>query len=94
MWKGFAVLVHSNFQPILIECILDILQPLLADAIQEHKCGPADGMPIVHVLLTKSAPFCRLMSTPGNILTQQSGHNRSHQGEVKLIMGEKAGLSS
>ena len=71
--------------------MFDILQPLLTDATQEHKCGPTDAMPIVHVLLMKSA---RLMSTPGNILTQQSGHNRSHLSEIKLIMGEKAGLSS
>ena len=39
--------MDSNFQAILIECIFDILQPLLTDAIQEHECGPTDGTPVV-----------------------------------------------
>ena len=49
MWKGFAALVDSDLQAILIIGILHILQPLLSNAVKEHKCGSTDGMSIVHV---------------------------------------------
>ena len=70
MRQRFCILMDTHFQAIAVVGIFYILEPLLANAIQKCKCIAADGMSIVHVLLTKSASFSRFMPTLGNIICQ------------------------
>ena len=72
MRKEFPVFMHSHFQAILMVRVFDILQPLLTNSVKEQECGATDGVPMVHVLLTKSAPLGGFMSAPGNFLRHQS----------------------
>jgi len=69
--QGFGALVDPHFKAIAIVGILNILQSLLPNAIQKGEGVAADGMSIMHVLLTKSVSFSRFMPTPGYIIRQQ-----------------------
>ena len=68
--QRFCTLMDPHFQGIVVVGIFYISEPLLANAIQKCKRIAADGMSIVHVLLTKSVSFRRFMPTPGNIIRQ------------------------
>ena len=70
MRQRFGVLVDPHFKAIVIVGIFNILQSLLSNAIQKGKGVAADGMSIMHVLLTKSVSFSRFMPRPGNIICQ------------------------
>ena len=60
MRQGFGILVDPHFKAIAVVGIFYILQPLLPNAIQKREGVAADGMSVMHVLLTKSVFFAGL----------------------------------